>query len=355
MGRSLILHSRPTIDSDDIASVTKVLQSNHLEDGKIVIELEKFVSKYFYKNYAIAVSTGFAAIHLSLIALGIKKGDDVIIPSYSCSALLNPIKLLGGNPVIVDINKNSFNISLCEVKMLLTKKTKAIIIPHIFGFPAKIDKLNLLNIPIIEDCAQALGGHYKNQLLGTIGELGIYSFYASKMICAGDGGMIITGNSEFNKTIRNYRYYGHKRMHPYVAYNYHLTNLPSALALSQLKKIDAFISQRKKIAAIYDNAFHNEAGIFIDFENKKDSCYYRYPVRLNIDIEYVKSKMAEKGIQCGYGVLEGLHQLENLKSNRFPNTEYNLKTILSLPIYPTLTKDKAVYIAENLIDIINRY
>jgi perosamine synthetase len=352
MGRSVILHSKPTINSDDIASVTKVLQSNHLEDGEVVKELEKYIAGYFNKKYAVTVSTGFAAIHLSLIALGIKENDEIIIPSYSCSALLNPVKLLRGKPVIVDVNKNSFNISLSEVKMHLTKKTKAIIVPHIFGFPAQVDELSLLKIPIIEDCAQSLGGKYKGYPLGTLSDLGIYSFYASKMICAGDGGMVITNNPEYNETIRNYRYYGHKRMHSYVAYNYHLTNLPSALALSQFKKIDSFITRRKKIADIYDSAFKSETGIFIDFENKNDSCYYRYPVRLNMDIEYVKTKMAEKGIQCGYGVLEGLHQLSRINNKRFPNTEHNLKTILSLPIYPSLTEDEAKYIAESLINII---
>lgn len=353
MGRLVIFHSQPTIDADDIASVTEVLQSKHLEDGKVVRDLEEFATKYFKKEYAIAVASGFSAIHLALIALGINKNDEVILPSYSCSALLNPILLLGGKPIIVDVEKNSFNLSLSTIESHITKNTKAIIVPHIFGFPAKIDELQTLNIPIIEDCAQAIGGEYKNQKLGTIGHLGVLSFYASKMITSGDGGLIITDNPDYQKTIQNYRYYGHKRMHNFVAYNYHLTNLPAALALSQFKKLESFVFKRKQIAIIYDNYFKENPNIRIDFTNKEDACYYRYPVMLNTELEIVKSKMEQKGIQCGYGVLEGLHQRINLKSSNFPNTESNLKTILSLPIYPTLSIDDTAYIAKNLIAIVN--
>lgn len=353
MGRPIILHSQPTINADDIASVTEVLQSKHLEDGERVRELEEFAANYFECKHAISVANGFSAIHLSLIALGINKNDEVILPSYSCPAILNPILLLGGKPVIVDVDKNSFNLSLTTIESHITKNTKAIIVPHIFGFPSKIDELQILEIPIIEDCAQSIGGVYKKRLLGTYGHLSAFSFYASKMVAAGDGGLIITNNSEFQETIQNYRYYGHKRMHKYPAYNYHLTNLPAALALSQFKKLGSFILKRKQIAKMYDTFFKCEQKIDINFTNKEDACYYRYPVKLHTDIETVKLKMERKGIQCGYGVLEGLHQVMGLDGFEFRQTENNLKTILSLPIYPSLLMDEVEYIAENLIDIVS--
>ena len=348
----LILHSKPTIEESDELAVIDILRSAHLEAGEKVAELENWFSKTYNVKYACAVSTGFAAIHLSLMALSINKGDEVIIPSYSCAALLNPVKLLGATPVVVDVGLNSFNISVDEITKKITKKTKAIIVPHIFGFPAQIDAICKLGIPIIEDCAQAVGGTYKEKTLGRFGDLSIFSFYASKMITSGDGGMIITDNPAYYKIIENYRYYGHKKLHRFDAYNYHLTNLPAALAASQMSRIDLFISKRKEIAKLYDHHFSGIDRIHINFEQRKDSCFYRYPVQINMDIEIVKLKMLEKGIQCGYGVLDGMHQVLRLPAGDYPNTEKLLKSVLSLPIYPTLTNKEVFYIADTLIDII---
>ena len=260
--------------------------------------------------------------------------------------------MLGAKPVIVDIEANSFNIDIGEVKKNINDSTKAIIVPHIFGFPAKIDEIISLKIPIIEDCAQSIGGEYKGKLLGSFGAISIFSFYASKMICGGDGGMILTDNKIYKETILNYRYYGHKKLHSYVAYNYHMTNLPAALAMSQLNNIKSFIDIRKEIALLYDNYFTERQDIKIDFENKSDACYYRYPVRLKKDINLVKKRMLDHGIICGYGVLEGMHQMLKLPTDNFTNTEYNLKSILSLPIYPSLNNDEITYIADTLIKVL---
>ena len=348
-----ILHSMSSIGSEEINAVLAVLKSGHLEDGSDVRDLELFGSTYFEKKYCSAVSSGFAAIHLSLIALGISSGDEVILPSYVCSALLNPILMLGATPVIADIGENSFNISVQEVENKITSKTKAIIVPHIFGFPARIDEIVAMGIPVIEDCAQSIGVNYKGKKLGTFGTLGIFSFYAGKMISGGDGGMIITDDIILNKAIKDFRYYGHKKMHNYLAFNYHMTNLPAALVLVQLKRIGTLLNRRNEIARIYESFFKNESRIGIDFENKEVSGYYRYPVRLDCNIEIVKSLMQEQSINCGYGVLEGMHQLLSLETSKFPNTEKNLKTIISLPIYPTLKDTEVQYIAETLIKIIH--
>ena len=177
----MILHSRPTIDQRDIDCVSQVLLSGHLEDGANVRELELLFCSKFQRRYAVAVSSGFASILLSLKALRISDGDEVIIPSYTCPALLNPIRLLGAIPVLADVEENSFNIAFDNVAHLLSKKTKAIIIPHTFGFPANIDSIKELGIPVIEDCAQALGGSYHKAKLGSFGDLSVFSFYARKI------------------------------------------------------------------------------------------------------------------------------------------------------------------------------
>ena len=148
-----ILHSGPTITQEDINAVTQVLQSKHLEDGMMVEQFEDKMKNLIGRQYAVATTNGFSAIHLTLIALQVKEHDEVIIPSYTCPALLNPVLLLGAKPVFADIEKGSFNISYQTIKDKITPKTKAIIVPHTFGFPADIREIQSLGVPVIEDCA----------------------------------------------------------------------------------------------------------------------------------------------------------------------------------------------------------
>lgn len=334
-----IYHSKPTITKKDIKSIVEVLKSRHLEDGDEVIKLEKkmkkyFNKKYFNKKYAIAVNTGFASIHLSLIALNIKKNDEVIIPSYSCPALLNPILIQKATPIIIDAQKNGFNISYQELKNNITKNTKAIILPYMFGFPTNIKKIMKLRIPVIEDCTLSLGGTYKGKLLGTFSETMICSFYATKMITSGDGGIVLTNNKKIYESVINHRYYGHQKQHKFLAYNYHTTNLPMKLALSQFEQLNKFIKKRKKIANIYNELLKDLKDININFKNKKDSIYYRYPIEAR-DRDGLKKYLLENNVGTGFGVLEGLHELEKSK-NYYKNTTKLLSNILSLPVYPTL-------------------
>lgn len=347
----MILHSRPTIDQRDIDCVSQVLLSGHLEDGANVRELELLFCSKFQRRYAVAVSSGFASILLSLKALRISDGDEVIIPSYTCPALLNPIRLLGAIPVLADVEENSFNIAFDNVAHLLSKKTKAIIIPHTFGFPANIDSIKELGIPVIEDCAQALGGSYHKAKLGSFGDLSVFSFYATKMIAAGDGGMIVTDNEEYYRIIQDYRYYGHRKGCNTIAYNFHLTNLPAALALSQLERIGVFVQRRQLLASLYDSLLTNVEGVSTCFTNKEESCYYRYPIRVK-DATSIILRMKERGISCGHGVLDGMHQLLGYDGHLYPHTEKNLETIVSLPIYPLLTNSDVYQVVNTLKQVL---
>ena len=347
----MILHSKTTIDQSDIESVSRVLMSGHLEEGTEVLNLERVFCSRLHRKYAVAVSSGFASILLSLKALGVSSGDEIIIPSYTCQALLNPIRLLGAKPVLADVEENSFNISYDSTVHLVSNRTKAIILPHTFGFPAKIDLIKELGIPIIEDCAQSLGGSYLNEPLGSFGDLAVFSFYATKMISAGDGGLIVTDNEEYFKVLLDYRYYGHRKGCGTVAYNFHLTNMPAALALSQLKRLDLFVQKRKELALLYDSLLLNVAGVSVSFDNKDSSCYYRYPIRVS-DAASTIRLMGERGIGCGYGVLDGMHQLLNLDRKDFAHTERNLKTIVSIPLYPLLTEEEVFQVVDSLKQVI---
>ena len=349
--RNMIPHSRPTIDQSDIESVTRVLKSGHLEDGADVKSLERLFCSRFHKQYAVAVSSGFASLLLSLKALRVSPGDEVIIPSYTCPALMNPIRLLGAIPVLADVGENSFNVSVNSVAHLVSNKTKAIVVPHTFGFPAEIEAIKSLGVPVIEDCAQALGGSYQHKPLGTFGDLAVFSFYSTKMIAAGDGGMVVTDNEEYYRIMLDYRYYGHRKGCSTIAFNFHLTNLPAVLAISQFEKLDKFVLRRRELALLYDSLLADVPSISTLFENKDSSCYYRFPIRVQ-DAASVILKMKERGIECGHGVLEGMHQLLCLGEENYLHTEHNLKTIVSLPIYPLLSEDEVyqiVYILRQVI------
>jgi perosamine synthetase len=346
-----ILHSVPTIGEDDISSVEAVLRSLHLEEGDCVRQFEKKYSELVNKKFSHATINGFSSIHLSLIASNIRKGDEVILPSYTCAALLNPIKIIGAIPVFADIGNNSFNLSAETIEKVVTKKTKLVILPHIFGFPAEMEKILKIGIPVIEDTAQSDGGKYSGKRLGSFTNISVTSFYATKMITCGDGGMISTNDPEASERIKNFIYYGAKRNHKYDSLNYHMTNLPAALGLSQLNKIDNFIRKRKELANVYNNIFEGRTEVEINFNNKNESCYYRYPILVN-NRDALKTKLLEKGIHTGYGVLEGLHLLTDQDGSIYKNTNNFLNNILCLPIYPSLEKSQAEFIGETVISLL---
>jgi len=348
-----IAHSKPTITEKDIQAVCQALESRHLEDGNLVVEFEEKMKSYIGCSYSIATNTGFSAIHLSLIALELKKGDEVIIPSYSCPALLNPILIMGCIPVLVDTEMNSVCLSAIEVKRKITSKTKAIIVPHIFGFPAPVEEICSYGVPVIEDCAQSVGGTIEGKKMGSFASISVFSFYASKMITTGDGGMLLTDDEEIYNRALNYRYYGHKKNHKYLAYNYHLTNMPAALGIAQLEKLDQIIQRRKEISRQYNKAFLACSEIDCTFEGRLNSAFYRYPVSIN-NRDFVKKELAQEGIQTGFGVLEGLHQLQDIGDNQFPETTKNLKNVLSLPIYPDLTNLEVKFVIDKITQILEK-
>ena len=169
MTDEIIPHSRPSISDSDIKAVVSVLKSGQLSQGPKVREFEKKMALLIGKKKAVAVNSGSAALHLALLALDVKKSDEVIIPSFVCSAVLNAVNYTGATAVLVDIDPLTFNISVEATKRAITRKTKAIIVPHMFGCPAEIDKLSELGIPVIEDCAQSIGANFKSQKAGSFG------------------------------------------------------------------------------------------------------------------------------------------------------------------------------------------
>lgn len=331
----IIKHSKPTLDATDIAAVSKVIRSNHIAQGETVRKFEKKLAKFIGAYDAVAASSGTAALHLALLALDTKKGDEVIIPSYVCLALLNAVNYTGATPKLCDINADDFNISLKEVERKINKRTKAIIVPHMFGMPADIENIVKLGIPIIEDCAHAIGSKVKEKKAGSFGAMSIFSFYATKMLTCAEGGMASSNSRKLLNKMREMRDYD-KKDKLTTCFNYKMSDVQAAWGLNQLSKLPSFIAKRKKIASEYNSCFC-ECNIKLPNTCKKEeNVFYRYIVKTNKNLDKAIRDLDKRGIACRRPVYKPIHRYLNLKG--FHNTEIAWKTSLSLPIYPSLTQ-----------------
>jgi len=344
-----ITHSKPFVSKEDIEAVEEQVNSYIHSTGSKTEEFEEKMSKFIGVKYANATTSGTTALHLALMALNVSKGDEVIIPSYVCQAVLNAVNYTKATPVLADIDRDSFNISKNTIKPLITDKTKAIIVPHMFGIPADMDSIMDLGIPVIEDCAQSIGAEYNGKKLGCLGDIGIFSFYATKVISTGQGGMVLTSSRKIKNRLDDLTRYD-RRDNYKVAYNYKLSDIQSALGISQLKKLDYFIKRRKEISEKYDNSFKNT---FLKLSSKpKGSFPFRYIIRLDNKKkrDEIQNKLREKEIIIEQPVFKPLHQYIGLDSLKFINSENAHNTLLSIPLYPALTDEEVEYVIKNLIE-----
>ncbi|MEA3415176.1 MAG: DegT/DnrJ/EryC1/StrS family aminotransferase [Thermodesulfobacteriota bacterium] len=342
----MITHSKPTLDQDDYRSVKDVLESGHLVQGEQVAGFEEALSSFVGVRNGVAVSSGTAAIHLSLLALGVGKGDEVIIPSYVCCALLNAIMYVNAIPVIVDIDGSTFNIDVADLKKRITKRTKAIIVPHIFGLPADIDEILSLGIPVIEDCAQSIGAKYQDRYTGSFGACSIFSFYATKMLATGEGGMILSDDDRLAVIVRDLRDYDEKDSYS-MRYNYKMTDMQAALGISQLKKLPSFIRRRKEIADLYNKSLRDISFPVPAVPEGREHIYYRYVLLLNDSSGFMK-EMLKLGIECRRPVFKTLHEYLGLSG--YPVTGEVMGRAVSIPVYPLLGDEEAHKICAGIVD-----
>jgi dTDP-4-amino-4,6-dideoxygalactose transaminase len=339
-----IPHSRPTIDNEDIKSVDDNLRSGLIADGKEVSLFEREMSRYIDVRGGVATNSGTNALYFALKALYIGPGDEVILPSYVCTSVLSAVNYTGAKPVLADIESKGYNISPESVAEKKSERTKAVIVPHMFGTPAKLIELSEIPVPIIEDCAQAIGVDYKKKKVGSFGRASICSFYATKVMTTGHGGMVLADSIEILEKIRDITKYD-KRDKYEVSYNCELTDFQARLGRSQLKKLDSFIKRRRDIAKIYDDVFKKVEQPVPDDDG---SIYFRYVVEVDNADRYIEA-MKMHDVECAKPVFRPLHQY--LGVGNFPNTDRAANRAVSIPLYPSLTEDEIAYIT-NAIDIV---
>ncbi len=351
----IFFHSKPTLGSEEERAVLEVIRSGQIAQGPKVAEFEKLLAEYIGRKFAVAVSSGLSALHLSLISLGVGEGDEVILPSYTCDALLQAVLYTGAKPIIVDVNYNDGNISFDNCLKTLSSRVKAIIMPHNFGFPAEIDRFLELNIPVIEDCAVSIGGIYKGRKLGSFGKISVFSFYATKMITTGEGGMILTDEKEIADEVRELRDYTKHSVFK-IRYNYKMTDIEAALGICQMRRLEQFIDQREVLFRKYIELLEGNENIILPsykFIQDMRPSFYRFIVKLpKYDLKEILNKMEERGIFCGRGVLQPLHKLLEFNSDEYLNAERLAKEVISLPIYPLLDVEDVEVIVENLLDVL---
>jgi dTDP-4-amino-4,6-dideoxygalactose transaminase len=333
----MIPHSRPTLDQNDFDGVLQVLKSGHLVQGVQTARFEDNISSLIGAKGGAAVSSGTAALHLALIALGLGKGDEVILPGFVCTAPLNAIYYVGATPVIAEVDQLTFNIDVNDLKRRITKKTKAIIVPHMFGLPADMESISSLGIPIIEDCAHSLGSRYKDNYTGAFGMLSVFSFYATKVIATGEGGMVLSNDEGLLGGIKDLRDYDNRESYT-VRYNYKMTDIQAALGIAQLKKLSRFIQKRREIADKYDRIFH-DLNIRVPFVPEgREHIFYRYVILLE-NAELFMDSMMKRGVACTRPVFKPLHR--HLGLSGYAATDLAWERSVSIPIYPSLT-DKEI-------------
>lgn len=342
-------------DEIDLA-VKRVLESGHFILGNEVSSLEREVAEYIGVKHAIGVASGTDALHLSLLACGIGEGDEVITTPFSFIATAEAISYCGAKPIFVDIDINSYNIDPAKIEDKITKKTKAIIPVHMYGYTAEMDKIleiaKKYNLKVIEDCAQAFGTEYKDKKNGGIGDIGAFSFFPSKNLGAyGDGGIVVTDDKDIADKIMMLRVHGSKQkyIHQMVGYNSRLDEIQAAILRVKLKKIDEWNEMRRKNASIYNNLL-NKLHVQLPKEAGKSHIYHVYTARIKNRDEFIKF-LSENGISSAihYPVpipAQEAYRHLNYSESDLPNSYKAAREVVSLPMFPELKRDEIEKVCE---------
>ena len=340
----MIPHSRPTIDESDVLAVSDTLRSGNIAQREMVKKFEQELSDYIGVKGGVATSSGSTALHLALLALNITKNDTVALPSYVCTAVLNAINYIGATSLLIDIHPDTFNLDVKDLKRKLTPQVKAIIIPHTFGLVADIEETMAIGIPVIEDCAQSIGTTYKNKMVGSFGDISIFSFYATKVITTSEGGMVVSNSEKLLERVRDLKEYDNKENY-ITRYNYKMTDIQASLGISQLKRLNQFIEIRRSIAQKYNAELKNLCSLPVNYRSDSRHIYYRYVIKLHRGGTESFLKLSKgKGINCERPVFKPLHRYLNVSG--FTNTDNVWEKAVSIPIYPTLTEENITTIIE---------
>ncbi len=370
----MIPYSTQDIDASDIKAVTKSLKSGWLTQGPTIEAFEKAIAEKVSQKFAVAFNSGTAALHAAYFAAGVGKGDEIIVPALTFAATANAALYLGAKPVFADSLLDTGNMDVRSAEKKITKNTKVIVPVDYAGRPTDMRSFKKLakkyNLILIEDAAQSLGAEYFGKPVGQVADMTMFSFHPVKSITTGEGGIIVTNNKKFETLLRQFRNHGitkdstkferkgnaawYQEMQM-LGYHYRMTEMSAALGLSQLKRLDSFISKRRTAAKRYHEILKNIPNLILPLPDDS-SAWHLYPIRLAPSVAHKRDEVFTKLREAGIGVQ--VHHLpvyvhlyyEKLgyKKGICPNTEAFVSSEISIPLFPKITKKEQKFIAETL-------
>lgn len=364
---SYLPYGKQWVQDDDLDAVMKVLKSDYLTTGPTIACFEQKVADYVGAEYAVAFSNGTAALHAACFAAGIGDGDEVITTPLTFAASANCVRYVGGTVVFADIKEDTYNIDPIEIEKKITPKTKAIIPVHFTGQPVQLDEIHDIakrhRLFVIEDAAHALGAEYKGKKIGALSDMTMFSFHPVKHVTTGEGGAITTNNEHLYKKLLQFRSHGITRDSEslsenegpwyydmqFLGYNYRMTDIHAALGISQMSKIEGFVSRRREIARLYNEAFKDNELIITPTQHLDgNSSWHLYIIKLNLSkINATRKDVFEAliaqniGVNVHYIPVHTLSYYQGLgyMKGSMPRAEELYETIITLPLFPKMSND----------------
>jgi perosamine synthetase len=366
-----IPHYKILVDQDDVQSVSDVIKRKMLwAIGPEIKKFESMLASYVGTKYCLTFNSGTSALHASLIALKIKEKQEVLVPSFTFIATANSVRMVNAIPKFIDIEKETLGIDPILIEKNISKKTKAIIPIHFAGIPCKINEIQSIakkkKIPIIEDAAEGLGSKINNKKLGTFGDVSVFSFAGNKILTTGEGGAIVTDSKKIFERLQLIRSHGRVEVKNYfstndkpnyvdLGYNWRMSSITAALAISQLSKLDKLISMRRKNSQYLSSKLSKIKGIFTPLESKDQFFNYQFYFIMLDSMKKRNSLMkflTKKGIMSKV-FFYPVHRTKfysNINTKNLKVTDKISQQILSLPMYPDLTKEELNYIVDSIAE-----
>ena len=363
--------NRPLLNENDVNSVSLTVKSGWVSSGSKITEFEKRFANYANKKYASCVSSGSAALEIAIKSLNISCGDEVITPAFSIISNSNAIIKNLAKPILVDTDLDTWNIDINQMEKKISSKTKAIMLPHIYGFPNDMDKIQkicrLYKLYLIEDASEMIGQKYKKKVCGSFGDVSTFSFYVNKHITTGEGGMIVTNNKKIHNKINELKNlsFGKKNRfnHDDIGWNYRFTNLQAALGLSQLNRIKQIIKKKIQIGQFYyDNLIDNNKIIIQPKElSYAENIYWVFGILLKSNTKYklneIREKLKNKNIETRSFFWPMNKQfiynkMGLFRKEKYPSAEYLANNGFYIPSGLGITKREQIYIVKQINSII---
>ena len=364
----LIPVNAPVISPEAKKNLMDAVESGWISSaGKYLSEFEENFAKIYGVKQAIAVANGTAALHVALMALGIKAGDEVIVPAFTMAASWLAVMYTGAKPVFVDCERETYNIAVDKIVAKITKRTKAIMPVHIYGHPCEMTAIMEIaqryKLAVIEDAAEVHGATYQGKLAGTFGEIGCFSFYANKIITTGEGGMIITDSLELAEKCRKLKDLHHSAtrfIHDGLGYNYRLTNMQAALGVGELQHLDEYVEKKIWLADLYNQLLADVPGLKLPITKPGvKNVFWMYAIlvdqeKFGLDRDELRRALKDRGVETRdffYAPSDQPVLKDIIGAERFPNTEFIAAHGLYLPSGLNLTEEQINFVCQKIKEI----